>query len=178
MAAAEARALRLRSVADFSDNSWESRQGAELTIESFIDQYSCTNRAACTLDPIPRVRQASLGLAQAQSLPTMEVPVTPEANSETIFETLTPREVEVLEAITAGMNNSDIAAAFHLSIDTVKTHVKSIFVKLRARNRTHAVVCALMAGIVLLPATTPIGIKIRATKDVALQQANVSKDFG
>ena len=60
----------------------------------------------------------------------------------------------------------------------MKTHVKSILQKLRARNRTHAVVCALIAGIVLLPAATPIATKIKATKAVATQQDYVSKDLG
>jgi DNA-binding NarL/FixJ family response regulator len=108
----------------------------------------------------------------------MEIPVTPEANPETIVETLTPREVEVLQAITLGMSNPDIAAVLTLSLDTVKTHVKSILQKLRARNRTHAVVCALMAGIVLLPAATPIATKIKATKAAVSQQANVGRDLG
>jgi DNA-binding CsgD family transcriptional regulator len=99
----------------------------------------------------------------------MEVQATPEANAETSFETLTLRERQVLEAITTGMNNPDIAATFnHLSLDTAKTHVKSILQKLRARNRTHAVVCALMAAIVLLPAATPIASKIKATKAAGL----------
>ena len=134
--------------------------------------------AACSLDPIPRIRQTPLGFAPVQSLTAMEIPVTPEANPETIVETLTPREVEVLQAITLGMSNPDIAAVLTLSLDTVKTHVKSILQKLRARNRTHAVVCALMAGIVLLPAVTPIASKIKATKAAASQQANVLRDLG
>lgn len=135
-------------------------------------------KVACSLDPIPRVRQSPLGFLPFQSLTAMEIPVTPEANAETIVEILTTREVEVLQAITLGMNNPDIAAEFHLSLDTVKTHVKSILQKLRARNRTHAVVCGLIAGIVLLPAATPIGIKIKATKAVASQQDYASKDLG
>lgn len=134
--------------------------------------------AACSLDPIPRIRQTPLGFAPVQSLTAMEIPVKPEANPETIVETLTPREVEVLQAITLGMNNPDIAAEFDLSLDTVKTHVKSILQKLRARNRTHAVVCALIAGIVLLPAAMPIAIKIKPTKSVASQQDYALKDHG
>jgi hypothetical protein len=35
-----------------------------------------------------------------------------------------------------------------------------------------------MAGIVLLPAATPIATKIKATKAVASQQANVLRDLG
>jgi DNA-binding NarL/FixJ family response regulator len=108
----------------------------------------------------------------------MEIQATPEANAETSFETLTPREREVLDAITTGMSNPDIAAALNLSLDTVKTHVKSILQKLRARNCTHAVVCALMAGIVLLPAATPIATKIKATNAAVSQQANVGRDLG
>lgn len=120
--------------------------------------------------------QAVIIGVQSQSLTAMEIPATPEANAETICETLTPRELEVLQAITTGMNNQDIATKFHLSRDTVKTHVKSILLKLRARNRTHAVVCALIAGIVLLPATALIATKIKATKAVAMQQASASKN--
>jgi len=56
--------------------------------------------------------------------------------------------------------------------------VKSILQKLRARNRTHAVVCALMAGIVLMPAATAIASKIKATKAAVSQQAYVLMDLG
>jgi DNA-binding NarL/FixJ family response regulator len=108
----------------------------------------------------------------------MEIQATPEANAKTSFETLTLREREVLQAITLGMNNPDIAAEFDFSLDTVKTHVKSMLQKLRARNPTHAVVCALMAGIVLLPTATPIASKIKATKAAASQQVNVLRDLG
>eukprot|EP01133_Synstelium_polycarpum_P022885 gene22885-27444_t len=38
-------------------------------------------------------------------------------------EELTPREVEVLEAMAYGLSNSEIAAKFHVSETTVKTHV-------------------------------------------------------
>jgi DNA-binding CsgD family transcriptional regulator len=178
MAAARHGALRLRSVTGFSDNGWQSRPGAELTIASFLIRTHVPIKVACSLDPLPSVRQTPLGFAPVQSLTAMEVPVTPEANPATIVETLTPREVEVLQAITLGMNNPDIAAEFDLSLDTVKTHVKSILQKLRARNRTHAVVCALIAGIVLLPAAAPIAIKIKATKAGASQQDYALKDLG
>jgi len=68
---------------------------------------------------------------------------------------LTVREGEILQAIADGRSNSEIAAALHLSLDTVKTHVKAILRKLNARNRTQAVVQALQAGLVQLARERP-----------------------
>ena len=65
---------------------------------------------------------------------------------------LTAREGQVLQAITDGLNNSEIAAVLHISMQTVKSHVKAILHKLQARDRTQAVVIALRAGVVILPA--------------------------
>ncbi|MEB3183168.1 MAG: response regulator transcription factor [Cyanobacteriota bacterium] len=68
---------------------------------------------------------------------------------------LTAREGEILQAIADGRSNSEIAAVLHLSLETVKTHVKAILRKLQARNRTQAVVQALQAGLVQLARERP-----------------------
>jgi DNA-binding NarL/FixJ family response regulator len=52
---------------------------------------------------------------------------------------LSEREREVLTQLAAGRSNRDIAAALHLSPDTVKTHVARILRKLGASNRAEAV---------------------------------------
>lgn len=52
---------------------------------------------------------------------------------------LTPREVEVLKLIAAGLSNSEIAATLVVSGATVKTHVNRIFYKTGARDRAQAV---------------------------------------
>jgi DNA-binding CsgD family transcriptional regulator len=52
---------------------------------------------------------------------------------------LTPREVEVLEALAEGMTNKAIARRLDISLHTVKFHVESLFRKLGARTRTEAV---------------------------------------
>lgn len=52
---------------------------------------------------------------------------------------LTPRELEILELIAAGLSNREIAERVHISENTVKTHSSRVFDKLGARRRTQAV---------------------------------------
>jgi len=52
---------------------------------------------------------------------------------------LTPREVEVLAALSEGITNKAIARRLDISLHTVKFHVESLFRKLGARTRTEAV---------------------------------------
>jgi DNA-binding NarL/FixJ family response regulator len=59
---------------------------------------------------------------------------------------LTGREREVLEQIAAGRSNAEIAAAMHLSVATVKTHVSRLLSKLDCRDRAQLVVVAYQTG--------------------------------
>ncbi len=52
---------------------------------------------------------------------------------------ITPREVEILELIAAGLSNREIAERVHVSENTVKTHSSRVFFKLGAQRRTQAV---------------------------------------
>jgi DNA-binding NarL/FixJ family response regulator len=58
-------------------------------------------------------------------------------------ETLTAREVEVLQLLAFGHTNKDIAEQLFISPDTVKTHLEHIFDKLGTSDRTAAVAEAL-----------------------------------
>ena len=52
---------------------------------------------------------------------------------------MTPRELEILELIAAGLSNREIADRVFVSENTVKTHSSRVFEKLGARRRTQAV---------------------------------------
>jgi two-component system, NarL family, response regulator YdfI len=63
---------------------------------------------------------------------------------------LTPREIEVLVQIGAGLGNKAIAQNLYISDHTVKFHVSSIFQKLDVSTRTEAVTAGIKIGLILL----------------------------
>lgn len=65
-------------------------------------------------------------------------------------EPLTERERDVLEALIKGRSNKEIASGLFISEDTVKSHLKTLFSKLKVRDRTGAAVEAIRHGIVHL----------------------------
>ena len=62
------------------------------------------------------------------------------------FETLTPRERQVLAAMSNGLGNREIGGVLGISAHTAKFHVAQIIAKLQAQSRAHAVAKALRAG--------------------------------
>ena len=61
---------------------------------------------------------------------------------------ITPRELDILEAMAAGLSNREIAERLFVSENTVKTHAARLFAKLSARRRTQAVQLAKTAGLI------------------------------
>jgi DNA-binding CsgD family transcriptional regulator len=62
-------------------------------------------------------------------------------------QTLSPREAQVLQLISEGMMNSEIARVLALSDETIKTHVRHLLAKLAVRSRSHAVAVGFRRGI-------------------------------
>jgi DNA-binding NarL/FixJ family response regulator len=60
---------------------------------------------------------------------------------------LSQREHQVLQLIADGLENQAIANVLFVSVETVRTHVKSILRKLSSRDRTHAVAVAFRSGV-------------------------------
>lgn len=62
--------------------------------------------------------------------------------------TLTTRETYILQILTEGLDNKEIANILHISTHTVKAHISMILKKLNAKNRTQAVYKGLKDGII------------------------------
>jgi LuxR family maltose regulon positive regulatory protein len=60
---------------------------------------------------------------------------------------LTPREMEILRLIAAGVSNREIAAQLYITDNTLRTHIKNTYRKLQAQSRTHAIHQAKELGI-------------------------------
>ena len=82
----------------------------------------------------------------------VETPIVRDADDDADVqpESLTPRELEVLELLAEGLPNKSIARRLNISDQTVKFHVASIYGKLGAANRTDAVRRAVRRGLVVL----------------------------
>jgi len=65
-------------------------------------------------------------------------------------EVLTTREREVLQLLVRGRSNKEIGAQLFISEETVKSHLKTLFIKLKVHDRTGAAISAVREGIVQL----------------------------
>lgn len=70
-----------------------------------------------------------------------------QASEHPLAKKLTERELQVLESLSEGMSNKEIARKLDLQEVTVKLHVKTLSRKLEAKNRTHAAMIAKEAGL-------------------------------
>jgi DNA-binding NarL/FixJ family response regulator len=61
---------------------------------------------------------------------------------------LTPQQLRVLTLIAEGLDNAAIADLLSVSLNTVKTHVRNVFIKLGVSDRTQAAIWAFRHGIV------------------------------
>ena len=73
------------------------------------------------------------------------------------FNPLSPREMEILQYITYGLSNKEIARRLGISHQTVKNHITAILHKLGVADRTQAAVYTLRRGWVRLQDTQPQG---------------------
>jgi DNA-binding NarL/FixJ family response regulator len=96
------------------------------------------------LDPAVQKRLVTAILDQTPPAPAAEPA---QASRPEVPDELTPREIEVLKLIAAGLSNSEIADKLVLSNATVKTHINRIFYKTGARDRAQAVRYAYQHGL-------------------------------
>jgi len=94
-----------------------------------------------------------LGLRLTRARTTVveiRVPSTPFVRNDAAVEAcgITPRELEILELIAAGLSTKEIAERVFVSENTVKTHSRRLFDKLGAKRRTQAVQLGKERGII------------------------------
>ncbi|MBT0956534.1 response regulator transcription factor [Alphaproteobacteria bacterium KMM 3653] len=70
-----------------------------------------------------------------------------EPTSHPLAEKLTPRELQVLKGLTEGKANKEIARDLEITEPTIKLHMKTLYRKLDAANRTQAALIAREAGL-------------------------------
>ena len=92
---------------------------------------------------VPLLREASRrGIAPEYACRILEVMTgkaeIAEAGLKSMVEPLSERELEVLQLVTEGMSNREIAEELYISTGTAKTHVHNLCGKLGVRNRTEA----------------------------------------
>ncbi len=68
--------------------------------------------------------------------------------AELMIGKLTPRELEVLQALAEGSSDKEIAEKLYVGIGTVRTHITSILAKLKIQSRLQALVLAVRHGLV------------------------------
>jgi DNA-binding NarL/FixJ family response regulator len=83
-------------------------------------------------------------------------------------EGLTEREAEVLALITQGLSNAEIAERTHLSINSIKTYIRTCYRSIGANSRTNAVLWGIEHGFrpdrirIEHPEPAPGGVKVAA----------------
>lgn len=86
--------------------------------------------------------------AMQQEIPAVRVMIRRKRIEPASELTLTSRETEVLQLISVGHSNKQIARTLTIGAETAKSHVRNIIAKLGARDRTHAVTLGLHRGMI------------------------------
>jgi two-component system, NarL family, response regulator LiaR len=110
----------------------------------------CVLKNASPQELFAAIRTAHRG--QLLAPPSVPTPAVDGAGGDngSLGSNLTQRERELLALMARGMSNQDIAGQLSIAMPTVKFHVTNILTKMRADNRTEAVLSALRQKIVSL----------------------------
>jgi predicted ATPase/DNA-binding NarL/FixJ family response regulator len=116
------------------------RLRSTLEVELGTDVYQAAWKLGETLELDAVVTEVLKEFQPAQNEPSQFA-------SQVLLEALTPREIEVLESLAAGLTNRQIAEHLIIGAGTVKTHTLNIYRKLDVANRTQAIIRAQELGL-------------------------------
>jgi DNA-binding NarL/FixJ family response regulator len=114
------------------------------------------HKSVSTADVIDAIKRAAAGEAlfsatEAVSLLRQAAQYQSRVQTtQRVLDQLTPREIDVLEALADGLDNQAIADRLFLSTATVRTHVREILRKLNVNSRLQAALYAVRLGVVKL----------------------------
>ena len=111
--------------------------GGMLTLSRSGEQLTPTELASKEIEMRWLVQAAHLSLSRVMQPKFMVQPDVP----------LTPREIEVLKWSADGKTAGEIGDILNIAVPTVNFHIKNVVLKMRAANKTAAVVRALMSGL-------------------------------
>jgi predicted ATPase/DNA-binding CsgD family transcriptional regulator len=114
--------------------------------EIALGQAVATARTALDEQLIAAAWSAGRNHSTGEAVAAALEPLLPRATATGIA--LTPRELEVLRLLVAGLTDPAIAGELFISVRTVENHAARIFVKLDVRTRTAAATAAIASGLV------------------------------
>jgi DNA-binding NarL/FixJ family response regulator len=125
----------------------------DVSTDQLVEAIQATYQGENWIDPsianvvLQQARKAQSDMSAAKSTVSINA-IDPEYGQLLEQTPLTERELEVLELIVAGCSNESISQKLHLTVGTVKTHVRNILNKMCVNDRTQAAVRALRAGLI------------------------------
>ncbi len=133
------------TVADDDQNLFEAiKSGAQ----GYLLKNLEPDRLYDFLESISRDEAPLSGAIAAKILKEFSQPSAYSQQESDVIETLTPREISILELVVDGLTNKEIAAKLYISDNTVKIHLRNILEKLHLQNRIQAAVYAVRKGLV------------------------------
>jgi DNA-binding NarL/FixJ family response regulator len=134
-----------------SDDDADIYEAIRAGAQGYLMKDLSTQQLIRALEGVVRGESFLSGAIATKILQEMREPEGVAGSRDSPQDSLTSREVEVLELVVEGFGNQEIAEALVISDNTVKNHVKRILEKLHLRNRVQAAVYAVRCGLVNSP---------------------------
>jgi DNA-binding NarL/FixJ family response regulator len=132
--------------------SWAAKAGiVSFLLERQSEFSQLLSAAPKALNDYPEARTFLPHLVTRDAARTATI--TDPAGARTSKDTLTVRERSIIKFIADGQSNKQIARTLGVTPETIKTHVKRIFIKLSAESRAQAVVRAQSLGFLQYPSS-------------------------
>ena len=132
----------------------EDEEAVFESIQAGADGYLTKDRAVADVVATVRAARAGATLLPRALIVAMARRVVEARDREAepaVPDVLTPRELEVLRALTDGFSTSEICGRLTITPNTLRTHVQNLMGKLQVHSKLEAVALALRTGLVEPP---------------------------